>query len=38
MPGAGGHRLFLVDRRSVRPVGAEGGGAEEFVVLGATGK
>lgn len=30
------HRMFLIDRKVVAPVGSEGGAAEEFVVLGAT--
>lgn len=37
MPGAGGHRLFLIDRTPRAPLGAPGGAAEEFAVLGATG-
>jgi hypothetical protein len=36
MPGSG-HRLFLIDRQQQRPIGAEGGAAETFTVLGATG-
>lgn len=32
-----GHRLFLISRKTVAPIGAEGGPVEEFVVLGATG-
>ncbi|PSC74170.1 SWIM zinc finger isoform B [Micractinium conductrix] len=36
MPGSG-HRLFLIDRRQLRPVGAPEGAGEEFHVLGATG-
>ena len=36
-PPGSGHRLFLIQRRALRPVGAEGGAAEEFAVLGATG-
>lgn len=32
-----GHRLFLISRNTVAPLGAEGGPVEEFVVLGATG-
>lgn len=38
LPAAGsGHRLFLIDRKVLEPVGTEGGAAEEFAVLGATG-
>ena len=36
LPGSG-HRLFLLDRKVLAPVGARGGAAEEFAVLGATG-
>lgn len=32
-----GHRLFLISRKTVASVGAEGGPVEEFAVLGATG-
>ncbi|KAK9848236.1 hypothetical protein WJX84_001782 [Apatococcus fuscideae] len=35
MPGSG-HRLFLIDRKLVAPVGSDGGPIEEFNVLGAT--
>lgn len=31
-----GHRLFLIDRKLISPVGSEGGPVEEFNVLGAT--
>ena len=31
------HRLFLVERKQLAAPGSEGGGAEEFAVLGATG-
>ena len=37
MPGPGSHRLFLIERKPLRPLEAEGGAAEEFAVLGATG-
>ncbi|GFR45239.1 hypothetical protein Agub_g6637 [Astrephomene gubernaculifera] len=36
MPGSA-HRMFLVDSRQLAPVGAPGGPAQEFHVLGATG-
>ena len=32
-----GHRLFLIDRKLLAPVGSQEGAAEEFAVLGATG-
>ncbi|KAK9841932.1 hypothetical protein WJX84_004500 [Apatococcus fuscideae] len=35
MPGSG-HRLFLIDRKLVAPVGSDGGPIEDFNVLGAT--
>jgi hypothetical protein len=37
MPGLRGHRLLLLDRRVVRPVGAPEGAKESFAVMGATG-
>ena len=37
MPGLRGHRLFLLDRRVVRPVGAREGAEESFAVMGAIG-
>ncbi|GAB4820534.1 hypothetical protein N2152v2_007580 [Parachlorella kessleri] len=36
-PPGSGHRLFLIDRKLLSPVGSEEGAAEEFAVLGATG-
>ena len=32
-----GHRLFLISRKTVAPLGSEAGPVEEFAVLGATG-
>jgi SWIM zinc finger len=32
----GAHRLYLIERKAVRPVGSPGGAQETFVVLGAT--
>ena len=37
LPGAGGHRMFLINRVPLREAGDEGGAAEQFAVLGATG-
>lgn len=31
-----GHRIFLLDRKTVAPIGSETGPIEEFTVLGAT--
>ena len=31
-----GHRLFLIDRKLIAPVGSDGGPVEDFNVLGAT--
>lgn len=36
LPGSA-HRMFLIDRRVVVPAGGEGGGSEEFMILGGTG-
>ncbi|EIE26733.1 hypothetical protein COCSUDRAFT_59250 [Coccomyxa subellipsoidea C-169] len=31
-----GHRMFMLDRKTIAPLGSEGGPIEEFAVLGAT--
>ncbi|KAK9916899.1 hypothetical protein WJX75_008503 [Coccomyxa subellipsoidea] len=35
LPGSG-HRMFMLDRKTIAPLGSEGGPIEEFAVLGAT--
>lgn len=32
-----GHRMFMLDRKTIGPLGSEGGPVEEFAILGATG-
>jgi hypothetical protein len=37
VPAGSAHRMFLINTKAVRPAGADGGRAQEFAVLGATG-